>query len=129
MGQNRRFHRTNYAIVRYRDTSVHPQVVRHFNNKGIPHTNIRFEINRRPTEAHHVLQSVSATPRVAKHLAEFDRIRIELETQRQQEQQPLAQLDQQLEEQQRQLQELRQKLEESNRQNTVLQDQLSNSHN
>ncbi|RNA22088.1 hypothetical protein BpHYR1_012458, partial [Brachionus plicatilis] len=36
--------------------------------------NIRFEINRRPTEAHHVLQSVPATPRVARQLAEVERI-------------------------------------------------------
>ncbi|RNA12853.1 Retrovirus-related Pol poly from transposon [Brachionus plicatilis] len=114
MGQNRRFHRTNYAFVRYRDSSVHPQVVRHFNDQGIPHTNIWFEINPRPTEAHHVLQNVPATPRVARQLAEVDRIRNELETQRQQQQQQL---------------ELRQQLVESNRQNTVLQDQLSNSNN
>ncbi|RMZ99988.1 hypothetical protein BpHYR1_047119 [Brachionus plicatilis] len=34
MGQKRRFHRTNYAFVRYRDSSVHPQVVRHFNDQS-----------------------------------------------------------------------------------------------
>ena len=87
MGQNRRFHRTNYAFVRYMDTTVHQQVVRHFNERGIPHTNIWFEINPRPTEAHHVLQAVPATPRVAIQLAEVERIRAELENQRQQEQQ------------------------------------------
>ncbi|RNA04392.1 hypothetical protein BpHYR1_036557 [Brachionus plicatilis] len=52
MGQNRRFHRTNYAF-------------------GIPHTNIWFEINPKPTEAHHVLQNVPATPRVADSLPKW----------------------------------------------------------
>ncbi|RNA32386.1 Retrovirus-related Pol poly from transposon [Brachionus plicatilis] len=128
MGQNRRFHRTNYAFVRYRDSSVHPQVVRHFNDQGIPHTNIWFEINPRPTEAHHVLQSVPATPRVARQLAEVDRIRNELETQRQQVQRPQAQLEQQIEQHQQQLEQQQQQLEEQ-QQNTVLQDQISNSNN
>lgn len=83
MGQNRGFHRTNYAFVRYEDQTVHNRVVDHFNNVGIPGARtIWFELNRRPTDEHHLLQHIPATPRVAIQLAEIDRIRNDLDQQR-----------------------------------------------
>ena len=115
MGQNRSFHRTNYAFVRYRNPIVHREVVAHFNRHGIQNTNIWMEINPRPTQAHHLLQDVPATPRVAQQLAEVERLRVELEIERENIQQDQTQ---------QQLQQLQQQVDESNVENRHLIEQL-----
>lgn len=80
LGPNRNIHRTNYAFLRYEDTNVHQEVVDFFNDRGIDGTNIWFEINPRPTEPHHLLQETPAGPRVARQLAELERMRATGET-------------------------------------------------
>lgn len=95
MGVNRNCHRTNYAFLRYQDPTIHQEAVEFLNRNGIDGTNIWFEINPRPTEAHHLLQETPACPRVARQLAELERIRAADEAERQQQlQQQQDQLDQ-----------------------------------
>ena len=124
MGQNRGFHRTNYAFVRYRNTTVHRQVVEHFNRNGIANTRIWMEINPRPTEAHHLLQDIPATPRVAQQLEELERLREELVGEQEN---ALQQLQQQLQQANNEHRQLREQLEEARGENTHLVEQLANS--
>lgn len=130
MGQNRGFHQTNYAFVRYRNTNVHREVVEHFNRIGIDNTRIWMEINPRPTQPHHLLQDVPATPRVAHQLAEVERLREEIVSERAIEQQlQNQQLHQQLQQQLQENQRLRDQLAESRRENTSLQTELTTTRN
>lgn len=87
LGSNRGFHNTNYGFLRYEDETVHQEAVEFLNRVGVPHTRIWFEINRRPTQANHLLQEAPAGPRVQRQLEELERyerqIRQQVETQAQ----------------------------------------------
>lgn len=71
MGPNRGFHKTNYAFLRYQDSSIHQEDTDFLNKVGIPETKIWFEISPRPTTINHHRQEESVTPRVSRLMEEL----------------------------------------------------------
>ncbi|RNA43917.1 E3 ubiquitin- ligase RNF4 [Brachionus plicatilis] len=71
LGPSRNFHKTNFAFVRYENPAIHQEAVKFLNEQGVPGTEIWFELNKKPTQPHHMLQDTPATPRVVNQLEQI----------------------------------------------------------
>ncbi|RNA39412.1 hypothetical protein BpHYR1_039400 [Brachionus plicatilis] len=80
LGPSRHFHKTNFAFVRYENPAIHQRAVKFLNGKSVPCTEIWFELNKKPTQPHHMLHDTPATPRVANQLEQIEQLKRELNT-------------------------------------------------